>query len=114
MAFVFDILHFVGAFERVSLLGDDRPTLAESGVDLSEVGPFFGEVFLGEDGFGGAFGDAQPAVDAGVGIDCKKVLSLMEAVHGAYSYAIGVFALDARFGDDMCHLGFLQSSGITM
>ena len=57
----------------------------------------------GLDYVGGAFGLANAAVDALVGMDDQHVLALVEAVDGADFNAIGIFAFDAGFSDDVSH-----------
>ncbi len=60
-------------------------------------------VFFGVDRIHGAFGDADGAIDAFVGVDDEHVGAFAEAVHGADINAIGVFALDASFSNDVSH-----------
>jgi hypothetical protein len=57
--------------------------------------------------FDRTFGLAQCAVDTLFGIDNKKIRAFVEAVHGADLDAVGQFALDAGFGDDKSHAGYL-------
>jgi len=66
--------------------------------------PFF-EAGLGVrlDGVGRTFGFAHPAIDAFVRMDHQHVLALVEAIDGADLNAIGVFAFDAGFSDDVSH-----------
>jgi hypothetical protein len=52
-----------------------------------------------------AFGLAHAAIDAFVRMDDQHVLALVEAVHGAHLDAVGIFALDAGFSDDVSHPG---------
>jgi hypothetical protein len=67
------------------------------------VALIFGHVFFGVNGVHRALGDTHGAVDALIGIDGEKVGAFAKAVHGADVDAIGVFALDAGFGDGMGH-----------
>src|SRR5690606_18305827 len=60
-------------------------------------------VFLGEDGVGRAFRDTDRAVDALVRVDYQKVRALTEAGDGTDVDAVGEFALDAVFGNDVGH-----------
>lgn len=64
-----------------------------------------GHVILGEDGIGRAFGLAQGAVDALVGVDDQKIRTFMEAIDRADFHTVGVFAFDAVVGDDEGHGG---------
>lgn len=50
-----------------------------------------------------AFRFADPAIDTFVGMNDQHVLALVETVHGADLDAIGVFARDAGFVDDVSH-----------
>jgi hypothetical protein len=57
-------------------------------IDRNEALPFFGEVFLGEDGLDGAFVHAEAAVDAGFGVDVEHLevgffLDRVDAIHRA-------------------------------
>ena len=63
------------------------------------------EVGLGVrlDRLGRAFGLADAAVDALVGVDDEHVLAFIEAVDGANLDAVHVFAADAVVRDDVGH-----------
>src|SRR5476651_1140136 len=50
-----------------------------------------------------AFGLADPAIDAFVGVDDQHVLAFIEAVDGTNLDAIHVLAADAGLGDDISH-----------
>ena len=56
-----------------------------------------------EDRLSWAFGLAHTAVDALIGVNDKHVLALVEAVDRADFNAVGIFALDAGFSDDVSH-----------
>ena len=58
---------------------------------------------VGLDGVGGAFRLAHAAIDAFVRMDDQHVLALVEAVYRADLNAIGIFAFDAGFSDDVSH-----------
>jgi len=106
--------------------------LADKGVGIGgrrllgrDVGPSLGilsvdveptiEARLGVrlDGVDRAFRLADPAVDALVGMNDEHVLALVEAVHRTDFDAIGVFALDANFSDDVGHLPHTESGCAT-
>ena len=86
-----------------------------------DVGPSFGilavdveptikaRLGVGLDGVDRAFRLADPAIDALVGMNDEHILALVEAVHRAHFDAIGVFALDANFSDDVSHLPHTES-----
>src|SRR5829696_180187 len=79
-------------------------------VDLGVLGPFLGELVLGEAGVHGTGLDAGVAVDALVRIDVELldlvvvglVRRRMNAVDGADLYAGVVLGADTRFGDHVC------------
>ena len=58
---------------------------------------------VGLDGVHRAFRLANPAIDAFVGVNHQHIGALVEAVHGADLDAVGIFAFDADFGDDVSH-----------
>jgi hypothetical protein len=60
-------------------------------------------VFFGINGVDGAFWDAHRAVDALVRVNGEEVRAFAEAINGANIHAIGVFAADAGFGNDVGH-----------
>jgi hypothetical protein len=88
----------VELFVVISVLGD-------------VVGPFFGQVFFGEDGLDRALIDAQPAVNAGVGVDVEHVrgfkvvvvLGGVNAVNRAYFNARGVLGVHTGLSNDVRH-----------
>src|SRR3990172_1589449 len=94
---------FVGVRRRRLAFDDRRPPLGELGVERDERALIGWHVVLGVDRLDRAFGDAQRAIDALVGIDHQDVRPLAEAVHGADIAAIGGLALEAGVGDDVGH-----------
>ena len=56
-----------------------------------------------EDGFDGTFGDASLAVDALFRVDVEHRFSLVETLDRTDNDAVGVFAVEARLGDDVGH-----------
>jgi hypothetical protein len=85
---------------RLVMLGHLRD---RSALSLMKASWSLGHVFLGQDGVHRAFGDADRAVDALVGVDDEEVRAFAEAVDGADIDAVGVLAADARFEDDVGH-----------
>jgi hypothetical protein len=69
-----------------------------------------GYIFFGEDGIGGAFGNADGAVDALVGINDQKVGSFAKAINRTNVDTVGEFAFNTVFGHDVRHK---KSSGKT-
>jgi hypothetical protein len=57
------------------------------------------------DRVGGTFGLAHAAIDALVRVDDQHVLALVKAIDGADFNAVGIFAFDAGFSDDVSHPG---------
>src|SRR5665213_2493609 len=85
-----DILPVVGV-GRCRLALDDRlPQLRKLGIDRRELDLLGRHVILGEDRLYRAFGDAQRAIDALVGIDDQEIGTLAKTVHRANVDTIGV------------------------
>ena len=83
------------------LLGNIGPGLGVLGIHLE---PFFEAWFrIRLDCVRRAFGFANAAIDAFVRMNHQHVLALVETVYRAHLHAIGVFALDAGFCDDVSH-----------
>jgi hypothetical protein len=101
---------FLGTFRGVALDGDVWPFWRVFGVELE---PAFQTGFgVGLDGVGGAFGFANTAIDAFIGVDDQHVLAFVETIHRADFHAVHILALDAVLGDDVGHVGSIHS-GIT-
>src|SRR5882757_4267810 len=114
LEFTFHALEILGVGRGLLLLGDVRPALGIFGIHLE---PFLQTgLGVGLDGVGGAFGFAYAAIDAFVRMDDQHVVTLVEAVHGADFNAIGIFAFDAGFSDDVSHpklrKGWLRNGSI--
>src|SRR5882724_11382566 len=60
-------------------------------------------VFFRHDRVDRALGNAHRAIDAFVGIDGQEVRTFAEAIDGTYVNAVGIFAADAGFGNDVGH-----------
>src|SRR5580704_4082492 len=88
---------------RILLLGDIRPTLGILRIYLEPL--FQPRLGVRLDGIGRAFGLAHAAIDAFVRMDHQHVVALVEAVYRADFHAIGIFAFDAGFSDDVSHPG---------
>src|SRR5215469_18762921 len=94
-------LERIGIGRRVGFTSDIRP-----GRRILAIGfnPLLGlRIAVRNDRFGRAFGLANAAIDAFVGMDDQHVLALVETIHGANLDAVHVFALDAGFGHDIGH-----------
>ena len=55
------------------------------------------------DGLGRAFRFADTAIDALIRMDDKHVLAFIEAIDRANLNAVGIFAFNAGFSDDVSH-----------
>ncbi len=61
-----------------------------------ELEPFFLSCLgIGQDCFGRAFGLANPAIDALVGVDDEHIVAFVEAIDRAHLDAVHIFAFDA-------------------
>lgn len=94
-----------GRGQRVFALGNGLEVGRKSqlSVDLDHVLLVFGQIFFGVDGINRALRDANGAIDAFIGIDGQEVGAFLEAIDRADVHAIGVFALNAGFGDNVGH-----------
>src|SRR6266702_1734794 len=84
-------------------LDDGFPALGKLGVDRNPFALRWRDVIIGKDLFAGALVNAQGAVDALLRVDHQHVGALAKAVDRAHVDAVGVLALDAALGDDVCH-----------
>src|ERR687898_494259 len=98
---VFFVLKIIGVGRRLALAGDVRPSGRQAAIELQPL--LQALLGVGQDGVGRAFGLADAAVDAFVGIDDQHVLALVEAIHGADFDAVHVLAFDASLGHDIGH-----------
>jgi hypothetical protein len=98
----------LGVRFRLALCGDVRPHF--SIVRVQSQPAIEARLGIGLDGLGRAFGFADPAVYAFVGVDDEHVLPLVEAVHRTYFDAIQVFALDAVFDHNIGHIAILATA----
>jgi hypothetical protein len=92
--------------QRFFFLRDDRALRGHFGVQGGEIFPLFGQVVFVEDGFDRTFGDAGFAVDAFIGMNVEDFFSFIETFDWANHDAIGVFAPEARLGDNVSHCRF--------
>ena len=81
--------------------GDVGPALGVFAIELQPLISAF--VGIGLDGVNRALGFAYPAVNALVWMDDEHIFAFIEAIDGTDFHAIGVFALDAVFVDDVSH-----------
>jgi len=108
LEFALDPFEFLGVSRRILLLGNIRPSFGKFGVDLE---PFLqARLGIRLDGVGRALRFAYAAIDAFVRMDDQHVVTLVEAIHGADLNAVGIFAFDAGFGDDVSHPGLRNGS----
>ena len=91
----------LGLRQRVLLRHDHRPELGVLPVELDPGRGF--RLGVGADCVRRAFGFANAAIDAFIGVDHQHVLALVEAIHRADFHAVGVFAGDALVVHDIGH-----------
>src|SRR6185437_14474391 len=97
----FDPFEFLGISRGILLLGDIRPGLGVLGVYFEPLLQCrFG---VGLDRVGRAFRLTYAAIDAFVRVDDEHVFAFVKAVHRADFDAVGIFALNAGFSDDVSH-----------
>src|SRR5579864_3367866 len=104
----FSAFELLGVSRRFLLLGNIRPGFRVFAVHFEPL--FEPRLGVGLDRVGRALRLAHAAIDAFVRMDDQHVLALVEAIHGAYLDAVGIFALDAGFGDDVSHPGLRNGS----
>ena len=92
---------FFGVGGRFALAGDVGPYFDELGIDLKPI--FEARLGIGHDRIGGAGGYTNTTVDALVGMNDQKILTLVETFHRADFDAVHVFTFDAVFDDDESH-----------
>ncbi len=102
VVFAFLALMLVGIGGSLVVLARDvGPLGREIGVELQ---PFFKPALgVGQDRLGRAFGLADAAIDAFVGIDGEHILALVETVDRTDLDAVHIFAFNAGVGDDVGH-----------
>src|SRR5688572_2962526 len=91
------------AGQGLLFLGDHGTLRRHFGIEGGEVLPLLGQVVLVEDRLDRALRYASLAVDAFIRMDVEHLLALIEALHGADDHAVGVFAREARFGNNVSH-----------
>jgi hypothetical protein len=72
-------------------------------IHLEITFPFLGKIVLMEDGFHGAFRNACFTVNALFWVDVEHLIAFVEAFHGTYDHAIGVFTTWAGLSYDVSH-----------
>ena len=96
---VWDTFPGVRVCRGLTLPGNIRPSFGVVGINLD---PFLRpRVGVGDDRLGRAFGLADAAVDAFVGVDDEHVLSFVEAVHGTHLDTIHGLTADTPLIDDV-------------
>src|SRR6267154_671235 len=93
----------IGVRRRGLALDDGLPGLGKLGVDGNPLALHGRDIVFGEDRFDRALRNAQRAIDALLGVDHQHVGAFAEAIDRAHVDTVGVFALDAALGDDVCH-----------
>src|SRR5450830_1213706 len=83
--------------------GDDFPLWREFCIQCDEVLLVGGYVFFGKDCIDWTLWHADRAVNAFVWINCQEVGTLAKGIHRAHINTVGIFASDARLGDNERH-----------
>jgi len=104
-ALIFYFGPVVGVGGAVFALDDGFPAATQFGVQCDEIHLILGYIVFGKNRLDRAFSHAKGAINAFSGVDHQKIRALAEAIHGTDIHAIGVFALDAGFGNDVGHTG---------
>ena len=106
LKFIFDLSPVVGVIRRGFHFGDDWPVLRQFGIEFEKMFLALGEVILCIDSINRAFGFTQTAVNTFFRVDNEEVRSLMKTVDGTHFDAVGKFAFNARFGNDVSQRDF--------
>ncbi len=96
---------FGGICERFAARGNHWPLLGELGVEGDKIFLAGRDIVFGVNGFGRAFGFAEGAIDAFVGVNHEEIRAFVEAIDRANFNTIGVFAADTVINDDEWHSG---------
>ena len=94
----------VSVSQRCLTLGDAGPADAgEFHIQSHHMLLVGGNVFFGVNGVDRALGDTNGTVDALIGVDGEEIRAFAETVHRANIHAVGVFASDTGFGNNVGH-----------
>ena len=101
-SFVFPV---IGIWQGSFALGDAFPSgqQGQLGVELGHVNLVSWQVFFCIDGIDWAFRDANCTVDALIGVNGQEVRAFAETVDRADIHAVGVFATDTGFRNNVGH-----------
>jgi hypothetical protein len=88
----------------ITNFSDVWPDFGQFGIKLNELFLISWNFIFRENRIGGTFGFAQCAIDALVWVNHQKVRAFVEAVDRAHFHAVLVFALNAVFSNDKCHV----------
>jgi hypothetical protein len=90
--------------QRGFALGDARPADAGEFYIQSHHVLLVGRyVFFGVNGVDRALWDAHSAINALIGVDGEEIRAFAETVYRANIHAVGVFATDTGFGNNVGH-----------
>jgi hypothetical protein len=110
MNFVRFTLPVLGISRGLTLYRDVRPDLSMLGIDLEPL--FESRLSVRLDRINRAFGLADTAIDAFVGVDDEHVLTLIEAVDRTYLDTVHVLTFDTAFIDDISQLSLLEALSV--
>lgn len=97
------VFPLIGIGRGVFLFSDHRP---QAGVFFIETGEFFlvaRQIVFSHDGIDWALRHTQRTVYALFGVDDQHIRPFVKTVNWANFHAVGIFAFDARFGNDKSH-----------
>jgi hypothetical protein len=98
--------------ERFLAFGDAGALWSHLGIQFLERQPFFRKVVFVENGRNRAFWNTCFAVNAFIRVNVEDLLPFIETFNGTNDHAIGVFAVKAWFGNDVCHVIFLFDDAV--
>ena len=78
--------------------------MRELGVELNVMALIFRHIVFRVYLLDGTFGNTERAVDALVRLDHEKVWPLAKTIDRAHVHTVGIFTLNAGFGDDIGHV----------
>ena len=104
MRFLFYFCPLVRIGRRVFALDDRLPDLRELSVKLNVMALILRHIVFGIDRLYRTFRDAERAVYTLVWLYDEKVGSFAKTIDRAHVHTVGIFTLNAGFGDDISHV----------
>lgn len=104
----FNTIPFVGIRKGIFLQSNVWPDIRKFGIEFYIDFLTFRDFIFGIDRLDGTLRFTQSAINAFVGVNYKKIRTLIEAVYGAYFNAVCVFAAYAVFTYNKGHVKGLR------